>query len=247
VAIVNARLAGSFWPGRSALGRQLRLLSSEGNITYRIVGVVPDIVYEELGEETPQSQLTVYVPYARAGWRTMAFLVRTTGNPASLAPTARRAVREADPAFAAFDLMTMADRRLFTSWGERFLGRTFGAFAVTGLLLACLGAYGLTAYSAAQRAREIGVRLAIGAQPRDIVRLLLGRGGRLALVGAVAGLPLAFAAARLLQGMLFRVSPWDPRVWAGVPVALVATMLLANFIPARRASQADPAASLRHE
>jgi predicted permease len=247
VIVVNARLAARFWPGQSAIGRTLRIVEPQRTTACRIVGVAPDLVYEELGEETAQSQLNVYVPYARAGWRTMALLVRTPGNPAAVTGGVRGAVRATDPAFAAFDVMTMTERRLFTSWGERFVGRTFGAFAIAALLLACVGAYGLTAYAAAQRTREIGLRVAIGATRRAILQLLLARAVRLAAIGWLAGLPLAFASARLVQGLLFRVSPWTAEVWGLLPLALLGMVLLASFLPARRASLTDPATALRQD
>jgi putative ABC transport system permease protein len=247
VVIINKRLADTMWPGDSALGRRLRIIEADRTAAYRVIGVVPDVVYEELGEETAQSRLIVYSPYARAGWRTMALLVRTRTNPGSIASDARAAVRRVDPAFAAFDVLTMTDRRLATNWGERFLGRTFAAFAVAAVLLACLGIYGLTAYSAAQRTREIGVRLAIGARPADIIRMLLGRGATLAAIGGVVGLPLAFAAARMIEGLLFRVSPWELSTWIALPTLLIASVLAASFLPARRASRIDPAIALRVE
>jgi putative ABC transport system permease protein len=212
-----------------------------------VVGVVPDLVYEELGEETPQSQLTIYVPYVQLGWRTMAIVVRAPSGPGALAAPVRRAIREVDPVFAAFDVLTMEDRRAATQWGERFLGRTFAMFAVAALLLVCVGAYGLTAYSAVQRTKEIGLRLAVGATRPDIVRLLLGGGVRLAAIGLAMGAPLAVGGARLLEGLLFRVSAWDPVFWLAVPAALLGPILLANYLPARRASLADPAEALRQE
>jgi ABC-type antimicrobial peptide transport system permease subunit len=166
-------------------------------------------------------------------------------DPASITMQARVAVRDVDSSFAAFDVLTMTDRRLVTNWGERFLGRTFAAFAIAAVLLACLGIYGLTAYSAAQRTREIGVRLAIGAQPTDIVRLFLARGVTLGAIGAALGLPLAVAAARMIEEELFRVSPWDLPVWTLLPLVLIASVLLASFLPARQASLTDPSIALR--
>ena len=246
-AIVNSRLARTFWPGETAAGRVLRVIDRDQIVTLRVVGVVPDIVYEELGEETAQSRLNVYIPYGRAGWRPMALLVRSTGDPRAVSSSIRRAIHDTDRGFAAFDVMAMSDRRVFTMWGERFIGRTFGAFALAALLLACIGAYGLTAYAALQRSREISVRIAVGATRRDIIRLLLARDGRLALAGLIVGLPVAVGSAMVVERLLFQVSPWNPLVWVVTPVALLVVILTASFLPARRASRTDPALALRAE
>ena len=245
--IINKRLANLLWPQLSAVGREVRVAVGRNIDSLRIIGVAPDLVYEELGEETPQSQLTIYVPYIRSGWRTMAMLVRADAKPEALASAARDAVRSTDPAFATFDLMTMEERRRVTSWGERFLGRTFSAFALAAVFLACVGAYGLTAHAAAQRTREIGIRIAIGATRPDILRLLLAGGTRLAAIGALLGLPLAIGAARFLEGELFRVSPWAAGMWLALPLVLVAAVLLASYLPAHRASLTDPAIALRQD
>ena len=247
VVIVSRALAARLWPGESAADRVFHVRQPEGRRAFRVIGVSPDMVYEEIGEETEQSRFVVYVPHSRTGYRyrTLAAILRVDGDPATVLQPSRAAVRGVDPAFATFDTLTMAGRRATTQWSERFMGRTFGVFAGMGLLLACLGAYGLTAYSAAQRAREIGVRLAIGATRADILRLLLTRGVRLALAGALVGLPLAALAASAMRGMLFEISPWDPALWATVPLLLVAVVLLASYLPAHRASGADPARALR--
>lgn len=245
--VVSRRLARELWPGESAIGRDIRAAGRQGAVSLRVVGVAPDMVYEELGEETPQSERIVYVPYVRAGWRTMALLVRAEASPAPLVATAREAVRSVDRTFAPYDVLTMADRRKATSWGERFLGRTFSAFALVGLLLACVGTFGLTAQAAAQRRREIGVRMAIGARRLDILRLLAGRGAQLALLGGAAGLPLAIGAAIVVEGMLFRVSAWSPGVWVTLPVLLIGSVILASAVPAHAASRLDPASALRQE
>jgi putative ABC transport system permease protein len=245
VVIVNRRLAERFWSGDSAIGRSLQIATASSPETYRVIGVAPDLVYEELGEETEQSQLMLYVPYARAPWRTMALMLRAPEDPVQAAAPLRTAVREIDPFFAAYDVQTMTRRRIVTSWGERFLAQTFAAFSVTALLLACVGIYGLTAYTAAERQREVGIRLAIGAQRRDIIRLLLRRGVWLAAAGCAVGLPMAFAASQLLAGLLFRVSPWDAAVWLVAPATLAVAVLLSSFMPARRASLLDPVEAMR--
>jgi hypothetical protein len=247
VALVSARLAGELWPRGTAVGGRLGLVGAEGTRWLRVVGVAPDLLYEEAGEATAQSQRIVYLPAAVAAWRTMALLVRGAGEPDLLAADVTRALREVDPALAPYDVLTMERRREVTHWAERFLGSLFGGFALAGLLLACIGSYGLTAYAAARRRRELGLRMAVGATVRDLQRLLLGSGARLAVLGVLLGLPPALAAARALQGVLFGVSVWNPAVWLTLPALLVGVVLLACWVPARRASRTDPAAALRQD
>ena len=244
--IVNRRLAARLWPGAGAIDRTMQIADNvSGLVTLRIVGVAPDLVYEEFGEETAPSQLNVYVPYVRAGWRTQALLIRTAATPGDLADAVKQAIRRVDPGIAAYDVMTMDDRRAFNHWGDRFVGQLFQGFAAAALLLACIGAYAIAAYAVTQRTREIGVRIAIGAARGDILRLFLGSGVKTAITGAIVGAPLAVATARALEGGLFRVSPWDAGIWAALPVTLIAAVVLASYVPARRASRTDPARTLR--
>jgi putative ABC transport system permease protein len=244
--IVNRSLAERLWPGQRALDRTFQLRTSTGTTTVRVVGVSPDLVYEELSEQTPSSRLNVYLPYARSGGRAQALMVRTR-QPASVIPEIREAIRALDPGLAIFDVMTMADRRAYNHWAEVFIGRTFSAFAGATLLLACIGAYGIAAFSVAWRRREIGVRLAVGATTGDVLRLFLGGGMRLAAYGAAVGVPLALVTARALEGSLFGVSPWQASVWLGPPTALILVVTIASYLPARRASRVDPVSVLRAE
>ncbi|MEZ5319689.1 MAG: ADOP family duplicated permease [Vicinamibacterales bacterium] len=247
VAIVNRRLADRLWPGADAVDREIVLDTDAGRLPLRIVGVAPDLVYEEFSEETPQSRLNLYVPYARAGWRTQSLLVRTTVSPGTISTAVRDAVRAVDPGFAVYDALTMDDRRAFNHWGDRFMGRTFWSFAIAAMLLACVGAYALSSYAVERRRREVGVRLAIGATRADVVRLFTGAGGRLALIGIGLGLPAAAGVARRLQGELFRTSAWAPDLWVAVPSALLVAVIAASYLPARRAAGTDPAITLREE
>ena len=245
--IINKRLADLFWPHQSAAGREIRVAVGRNIDTVRVIGVAPDVVYEELGEETPQSQLTIYAPYVRSGWRTMAMLVRAETKPETLASAARDAVRSTDPAFAAFDLMTMAERRRVTSWGEHFLGAYFFSVCARGRF-SCL--YRRVRVDGARRRaahagdwhphrhwRNVTRHPSTPARRRD------ASGG----VGALLGLPLALAAARFLEGELFRVSPWAAGMWLALPLVLVAAVLLASYLPAHRASLTDPAIALRQD
>lgn len=245
--IVNQRLARAFWPDQSVVtGRTFQVVAGNEPVTLRVVGVAPDLVYEEFGEVTPQSQLNVYVPYARAGWRTQAVLLNVAGpDPAIVAGAVRAEIRAIDPGLAVYDALTMVDRRQYNHWGSQFVGRTMTVFAMAALLLACVGTYGITSYGVAERRREIGVRMAIGATSRDIQRLFLGTGARVAAAGLIVGLPLALLTARSLEGMLFAVSPWQGTVWVTLPTVLLAAILAASYWPARRASALDPAKTLR--
>jgi putative ABC transport system permease protein len=244
--VVNRRLAQAFWPNQSALGRTLRVIDGDAPVTMRVVGVAPDVVYEEFGETTAQSQLNVYVPYARVGWRTQALLIRVDGpDPGAAATGVRAAIREIDPGLAVYDVLTMVDRRQYNHWGNQFVGRTMAVFAFAALLLACVGTYGITAHGVAARRREIGVRMAIGATSRDIRWLFLGSGARLALAGLAVGLPVALLSARALEGALFNVSPWEGPVWVALPALLLVAILAATYLPAHRASALDPAKTLR--
>jgi putative ABC transport system permease protein len=247
VAIVNRGLAGRFWPGGSAIGRRLGLVDAGATRWLTIVGIAPEVHYEEFGEETAQSRLDVYVPYARLGWRTMGLILRTQGSPASLVAPVRRAVRALDASLPAYDVRTMREVRAYTTWEQRFFGETMGAFATSALLLACLGVYGVLAYTVGRRAREIGVRMALGARPADVTRLVVGEGALLAGAGVAGGLLLSASGARLLAGSLYGVSAADPAMFAQMAAFLVASVLLASWLPARRAARIDPMAALRQD
>jgi putative ABC transport system permease protein len=242
--IVNRSLANRLWPGGSALDQTFRMVTATTIATVRVVGVAPDLVYEEFSEQTPQSQLNVYLPYVRSGSRAQAVLVRVRPG-ADVMPLIREEIRAIDPGLAVFDVMTMRERRGYNHWGDVFIGRTFSAFAGATLLLACIGAYGIAAFNVTYRRREIGVRLAVGATQGDVLRLFLSGGLQLAVMGAVVGVPLALLTARALETSLFRVTPWDVSLWLGPPLALIAVVLLASYLPARRASRVDPVTVLR--
>jgi putative ABC transport system permease protein len=250
VVIVNRALARRFWPG-GALGQRLALVDGGGRrpdapVTWlRVVGVAPDIQYEEFGEETAQSRLNVFRPYATAPGRLLAGLVRTATPPRAQAEAVRRVFRELDPGLAVWDVRTMEEVRAFTTWEQRFFGRLMGAFAAQALLLACLGVYGVLAYAVSRRTHEIGVRLALGARPVDVVRLVLKRGMALGLLGTALGLQLSMAVGGALQGVLYGVAPFEPVPLLATAGVLVAVVLAASLLPARRAAAVDPIAALR--
>ncbi|MCL4819421.1 MAG: ABC transporter permease [Vicinamibacteria bacterium] len=246
VALVNPALAKRLFP-RGFEGRRLGLVSDGAVRHFDVIGVAPELQYEEFGEETEQSALVVYVPYARLGWRSMALLVRAAGDPGAVADGVRAALAREEPGLAAYQAMTMRERRALTTWEQRFVAGTLGRFSLAALLLAALGAWGVMAYAVSRRTREIGVRLALGARPRDVMREIGGEGLRLAAIGAGAGLLLAAGVGRALSGALYRVSAADPAIYAGAALALVAAVGFACLGPARRAASVDPMSALRSE
>jgi putative ABC transport system permease protein len=247
VTILNQRLARRLWPSGSAVGRRVGVTGGDEILWLRVVGVAPDLVYEELGEQTEQSRMNLYFPYAFSAPRTMAVLVRVQGDPSSLAMPVRDALRRVHAGLPVYDVRTMQEVRRFTTFEQRFFGSMMTVFAGTALLLACLGVYALLAYAARRRSHEIGVRLALGAEPRDVVRLFVRQAGRIGVSGMLAGLGLAIGVARTLSGTLFAVDAFDPRLFVACAAVLLAVVLLAGYLPARRAAHIDPVRALRVE
>lgn len=246
VALVNRGLAERLWPGESALDRRIGIRGATDTLWLRIVGVAPDIHYEEIGEETEQSQLNVYMPYAISGPRTMGLVVRAEGAPESLLAPMRQTLQRLGPTFPIYQMMPMRELRRFTTWEDEFFGRLMAVFAGMALLLACLGIYALISYSVSRRAREIGVRLALGAMPADVVRMLLREAAGVGGAGLAIGLVLALAIARALVGSLYGVT-LDTWLFATMATALAAAIALATWVPARRASSVEPTIALRDE
>jgi putative ABC transport system permease protein len=246
VALINKGLADRLWPGQSPIDRRVGFRLGDDIQWLRVVGVAPDVHYEEVGEDTDQSRLNVYVPYATDGSRSMAMLVRTEGSPDALLAPVRDALRRIGPTFPIFRLMPMSALRKFTTWEQEFFGDLMVSFATAAMLLACLGIYALISYSVGRRSREIGVRLALGARPADVVRMLLRETVRVGGTGLVAGVTLGFVIARALAGSLYgvRVDLW---LFASMALPLTAALLLATWLPARRAARLEPTIALRDE
>jgi putative ABC transport system permease protein len=247
VAIINARLARRLWPDVSPLDRRIGFREPGEVEWFRVVGVAPDIHYEEVGEETDLSQLNVYLPYASSASRTMSFLVRANGSPESLIQPVRDTLRRLHAGLPLFEVMPMSERRRFTTWEERFFGQLMGSFAAVALLLAAVGTYALLSYTARRRRQEIGVRLALGASPRDVVGLFLRQGGVIAAAGLAGGVALAAGVARALSGALFGVEPFNLTSIAPLAAVLLGVVFLASYWPARRAARIDPMSALRIE
>ena len=250
VIVVNETMAKKFWPGGSAIGR--RLTMGGNGIWITVVGVVADVHHRGLDLQPrpemyrPHTQFRYGGPGAPAV-STMTWVVRASGDPRAATSYARAAIHAVDANLGVSDIATM-DQVLADSTSDRRLNMLL--FAMLGglaLTLATVGVYGVVAYSVTQRTHEIGVRMAIGARPADVVRMVLSEGGGLAVAGVAVGSVAAIAAARLIRGLLFEVSATDPLTFAGVAIGLLAVALLASYIPARRATRVDPMIALRGE
>jgi putative ABC transport system permease protein len=247
VAVINTRLSERLWPGESALERRIGIRGRDDVAWFRVIGVAPDVHYEEIGEETVTSQLNIYVPYATGAPRTMAFLVKSASAPEQLAQPVRDTLRRLHAGLPLFELMPMTERRRFTTWEQRFFGEMMGSFAAIALLLACVGIYALLSYAARRRMQEIGVRLALGARPHDVVKLFVQQGAAIATAGLLIGVGLAAGVAQALSGTLWGVDTFDMRSIAAISAALVGVVIVASYWPARRAARVDPMSALRVE
>jgi putative ABC transport system permease protein len=246
VAVINQRLASRLWPQASAIDRRIGFRSGDAIQWLRIVGVAPDVHYREVGQDTEQSRMTVYVPYAMEGARAMGVLVRAQGSPDSVLAPVRSILQRPGSTLAVSSVMPMSELRQRTTVQERLYGGLMAAFAVVALLLACLGIYALVAYSVGRRSREIGVRLALGARPADVVAMLLREAIRIGGAGLLAGLTLATLIARVLTATLYGVTV-DAWLFATMALPLAAAILLATWLPARRAARLEPTLALRDE
>jgi putative ABC transport system permease protein len=243
VAVVDETLAGRLWPGEDPVGKRLRWIRSD--VPLQVVGVARSVRHVGLGVPP---EPTVYRPYAQYARATALFVaVRGNGSAESLAEEVRAAVRALDPGQPVADLRGMESRVEESLGRPRFQALLLGGFAAAALLLAAVGLYGVISYSVAQRTHEIGVRMALGATPGTVRRMVVGRGAAITAAGLAAGLLLALGLARLLAGLLYGVAATDPATYAAVVLLLGAVALLATWLPARRATRVDPLAALNAE
>jgi predicted permease len=240
VAVISASAAQRYWPDRNPIGERFAIDDPE--IT--IVGVVADVHAAAL-DRAPQP--TVYVPYRQDPWPFMTFALRTEAAPATLTAAVRDAIWRVDKDQPVGAVLTMDQQLSNSLTRRRFSVTLLTAFGVVAASLAAIGLYGVLAFIVAQRRREIGVRMALGAQPRDVIADVLGHGLRLAGAGIVVGLGLALMATRLLNSLLFGTSPTDALTFAAVASLLVAIAAAASLVPALRASRVDPLIALRDE
>jgi predicted permease len=252
VAVVSRALAARYWPGAEAVGKRIAYsgIGQGGTPKWiEIVGVVGDIKYRSLAEaERPVIYVSAYQPlFTGFTMPPLYVAVRTQGDAAALAALVRREVASIDPEQPVASLKTMRARLAESVAQRRFQMMLLGLFAALALALASVGIYGVMAYSVAQRTHEIGVRIALGAQRRDVLRLVIGQALMLTLAGVGAGLLGALIATRLLTTLLYGVSANDPATFASVALFLITIALVASYIPARRATKVDPMIALRYE
>jgi predicted permease len=233
VMIINKRFADRFWPGESALGK----IVETGGREREVIGVVGTGKYRSLGEEPTEF---MYFPQRASFVAGMTLVARTPANPQAALRRIQGIVRSADPDMPVFDVRTMEDHMGIALLPARLGGTVLAVFGFLGLALAAVGIYGVMAYSVAQRKREMGIRVAVGADRGSVLAMVLKEGMRLTVIGTVLGLVAAAGAARLVQGLLYNVSALDPVAFVGVPILLVCVALLAVLLPARRATAVEP-------
>jgi putative ABC transport system permease protein len=241
--IVNQALARRHWPNEDAIGKRIKV-SWDENREDEIIGIVGDV--RHAGLET-QARSTVYWPFARNPYGAMTLTVRTAGDTAAVVHSVRGILRAQDPDLALADVQTMGEVVSRSVAQRRLMMVMLGIFAGAALLLAAVGIYGVIAYSVTQRTQEIGIRLALGAQRSDVLKMIVGQAAMLAVAGITIGAVGAGLLTSLMAELLFDVKPFDPLTFVGVAAVLAGVALLASYLPGRRATRVDPVIALRAE
>ncbi|MFL6257621.1 MAG: ABC transporter permease [Pyrinomonadaceae bacterium] len=244
VILISESMARRFWPQEDPLGKRIRLGGAgDGGQDATVVGVVGDVHHWGLeAEPLPQ----IYLTYLQDPPAHMTFVVRSAGDPRALASSLRATVGALDKDLPVTNLRTMDEILADSVARRRFVMILFGAFAVLALLLAAVGIYGVISYYVAQRTQELGIRIALGARPLDIVKLVVGQSLLPTVAGIVLGLAVAFVVTRVMSSLLYGISATDPLTFIGMPLVLLGVALLATFIPARRATKVDPLVALKY-
>jgi predicted permease len=263
VGIINESMARRFFGNESPIGRRFGFASPNGRCALRlpdgvvttifglpgeieIIGVARDVKYTSLRNE---GRAMFYLPFHQSNMRNgqMTLVVRTAGDPTSVAAAVLREARALDAQMPMYEVETLSAQVAASLLEERLLATLSGGFGLLALLVSCLGLYGLLSYAVTQRTKEIGVRMALGAARRDVLWLVLRDALRLVLCGIALGLPAALAASRLLTSQLFGISPADPLTMGLATLSLLVVAAIAGYLPARRATRADPLVALRNE
>ena len=246
IALINKTMAAQLWPNQDPLGKRIRFPGSEKNPQpwRTVVGVVNDVAQYALDKKPP---MQIYLPHAQFPTSFNSIVVKTEGDATAMTNQVRREILAVDKDQAVFNVTTLEQLMAKSIQIRRFFMLLLLVFAGLALILAAVGIYGVMSYVASQRTHEIGIRMALGAQASDVLKLLIGNGMALALIGVVAGLAGAFALTRVMAGLLFGVSATDALTFVTVSTGLIAVALLACYIPARRATKIDPLVALRYE
>jgi putative ABC transport system permease protein len=242
VVVINETMARQISSGHGAIGKRIKHGFKEE--VSEVVGVVGDVKYAGLDQQ-PKPEM--YAPFSQRPWPFLRLVVRAKSDPAKLAAAIRTEVRGIDQDQPVDKITTMRSVMSASIATRRFYMQLLGSFASLAFILASIGIYGVVSYSVAQRTREIGIRMALGAKQSDVLQLVLTEGFKLTLVGIALGLVAAFAATRVLQNLLFQVRPTDPFTFIAFSLLLAAVAMLASYIPARRATKVDPLVALRYE
>ncbi|HJQ25177.1 MAG TPA: ABC transporter permease [Blastocatellia bacterium] len=244
VAVINETMARQYWPNGDAIGKRFRLSGPLERSPWRaVVGIIRDVKFEINQAVKPE----YYLPMAQIPWSSMVLVARTSGEPLALTQAIRAEVQAIDKDQPVFEVQTMQQARTASTMSFSFSGAMMSIFAGVALLLAGVGIYGVMSYSVAQRTHEIGIRMALGARPADVLQIVVRHGLRLTAIGLSIGTLGAWFLMKLMASLLYEVSANDLTVFAGVPVILLAVALAACFVPARRATRVDPMIALRYE
>ena len=244
VVIVNEAAARAFWPNADPIGKTIALGFGGFEVGAEVVGVVSDVRYGTIeGAPGPDA----YIPFLQSPRGRMRLFVRSRLDEASLVAGIRREVQALDPNLPLTEVKTMEERVGDAMWRTRVAAWLFSTFAGLALLLTSIGIFGVMAQTVSQRTPEIGVRMALGAQRRDVLRLVLGRAGMLAGIGIALGVAVALGLTRVMSTLLYQVEPTDPQTLGAGAVILAAVALVACYLPARRAARVSPVVALRYE
>jgi predicted permease len=250
VAIVSEKLARRLWPEINdpgeALGKRLRVGRAD-LVSCEVIGVAKDSRNNIFNRIDREPEPTLYRPFAQNYSALASVIVRTDSDPRGLIPAVRREVAALDENLPPQDLQPLSETVSLASWSARTGAAVLGVFGLLGLMLAAIGIYGVMSYSVSRRTREIGLRMALGAEARDVIKLIVKQGMGLSLIGAMIGLIVAVAVTRLLASLLYGVTATDPATFAGVVLFVIVVAVLACYLPARRATKVDPIKALRCE
>jgi len=242
VTIVDETFARVHWPNEDPIGKRMRF--AWGGPWMTVVGVVANVKHTNLDED---ARFYVYWPTSQDIQASMYLVIRTANNPAALTSAVSRQVKALDPELPLFEVRTMAEAVAYSLSAKRLTGLLLALFAVTALLLAMMGVYGVMALNVGGRTSEFGIRLASGAQSSDVLRLVFGQGIKLALIGVALGVTASLALTRLMKNLLYGVSATDPLTYISVALLLCGVALVACWVPARQATKVDPMIALRCE